>query len=600
MSNSKTPERGGARASIRVSTLLAVGVGISAVVFQSLPITNLGNAFNRSVVDRERQSDDRTYDTKVLDLLRNLSGSDFDASRKLPAYVAKRKSGELIKASWRTTNTDRHSVANALDAVHTSAISDLGNTYSLEVFITTARRAITRRDGSETFGNVHRGVLGLEVEQAGKRAQVSPTEMIARNLSFENALNVCSSRLGEQGVMPNTDRMSIHLLVGRQFLIQFGSALSGAEMFRGNSLVELQHVTAKQVHEFTNGLASWLVRHVDSDGRMVYKYWPSRGEESRSNNMIRQFMATLALNKWASHSGDDAARAAAVRNLRYNLGAYYVQEGAYGIIEYDGKAKLGAIALAALAIRTSSERTKYIEEEESLVRTVENLWDANTGAFRTFWRPRERNDNQNFYPGEALLLWANIIDEEGDTRYIEKFMRSFLHYRNWHRMNKNPAFIPWHTQAYYTVWNTTQDEALRDFIFEMNDWLVGTQQWEQIRYADIGGRFFDPTLRGYGPPHASSTGVYIEGLADAYVLAVEVDDEIRAKRYKRAILRGLRSTMQLQYVDDVDMYYVFKRDRVRGGLRTTVYNNEIRVDNVQHSLDACLKVKNALFANAQI
>jgi hypothetical protein len=48
--------------------------------------------------------------------------------------------------------------------------------------------------------------------------------------------------------------------------------------------------------------------------------------------------------------------------------------------------------------------------------------------------------------------------------------------------------------------------------------------------------------------------------------------------------------MQLQFVDDVDMFYVGARDRVRGGLRTTVYDNQIRVDNVQHVLMAVQKV----------
>ena len=48
--------------------------------------------------------------------------------------------------------------------------------------------------------------------------------------------------------------------------------------------------------------------------------------------------------------------------------------------------------------------------------------------------------------------------------------------------------------------------------------------------------------------------------------------------------------MQLQFADDIDMFYVSKRDRVFGGLRTTVYDNQIRCDNVQHTLMATLKI----------
>jgi hypothetical protein len=50
--------------------------------------------------------------------------------------------------------------------------------------------------------------------------------------------------------------------------------------------------------------------------------------------------------------------------------------------------------------------------------------------------------------------------------------------------------------------------------------------------------------------------------------------------------------MQLQFVDKVDMFYISPPmyRYVKGGIRTTVYNNEIRCDNVQHSLMAVLKI----------
>ena len=56
------------------------------------------------------------------------------------------------------------------------------------------------------------------------------------------------------------------------------------------------------------------------------------------------------------------------------------------------------------------------------------------------------------------------------------------------------------------------------------------------------------------------------------------------------MIGGLRSLMQLQFVDDVDLYYVSAPRLVRGGLRTTTYNNEIRCDNVQHGLMAVLDI----------
>jgi len=60
--------------------------------------------------------------------------------------------------------------------------------------------------------------------------------------------------------------------------------------------------------------------------------------------------------------------------------------------------------------------------------------------------------------------------------------------------------------------------------FEMNDWLLQMQQWEGLAYEDMKGRFFNPN-KPFGPPHASSTAVYLEGLIDAYTLAKEVGDQ---------------------------------------------------------------------------
>ena len=48
--------------------------------------------------------------------------------------------------------------------------------------------------------------------------------------------------------------------------------------------------------------ASGCWRQVQADGRMVYKYFPSRGEESTGNNLIRQFMATLCLIRFAAQT----------------------------------------------------------------------------------------------------------------------------------------------------------------------------------------------------------------------------------------------------------------------------------------------------------
>ncbi len=124
----------------------------------------------------------------------------------------------------------------------------------------------------------------------------------------------------------------------------------------------------------------------------------------------------------------------------------------------------------------------------------------------------------------------------------------------------------------------------------MNDWLLPYQQWDQISaFPDAQGRFYDPD-KPYGPPHASSTGVYLEGLIDAFRLARSIGDEHRARRYALIIRRGLRNVMQLQYSSLQECAALPNPEMTLGGVRTTEYNNVIRVDNVQHNLMAVLKI----------
>ncbi len=361
---------------------------------------------------------------------------------------------------------------------------------------------------------------------------------------------------------------------------------------RGNREIVPEEVTIPMLRRAAKLGAEWLINNTQQDGRLVYMYWPSAGKESGGNNMIRQWMATLAMEQVAARITDRSMWGLIASNIGYNLDHFYREQDGLGLIDYRGEVSLGSVALAALALREHPGRERWAKQRAALEATVMSLWNED-GSFRTFFEPKSRADQQNYYPGEALVLWATIIAETHDRALLDKFMKSFRYYRAWHLSgkNRNPAFVPWHTQAYATVWKLTRDTELRDFIFEMNDWLLKVEQPDDVSTPpDAAGRFYDPLGR-FGPPHASSDGVYLEGLAEAYRLALAVDDKRRANRYRAAMLKGFRHVLQLQFADETDMYYVpdDQRIHVRGGIRTATYDNRIRCDNVQHNVIALIK-----------
>lgn len=512
-------------------------------------------------------------------------------------FLAARAAGERLAHAWFQAETAAEAVRGAVRAVRNKlSPAQLGRVDVLEINFARDFRPPRGRSALEALGDIRRGLLGLELGHQGRAYRYAPTEFIAFNLSFSRALERLAERAGV--VMPVSGELPgpVRVFEADALLVDLKQAAPRVtRLFRGGEVVPIQAVTRPYVERLAALQGDWLLANLQPDGRMPYLYWPSRGEESPLNNQLRQWMATRVLLRLARTRGTPELAARADAHVRYNLARTYREDArGHGLILDRGDAvKLGALALAWLALVEHPRPEPYASQAAALLRTMDALWQPH-GEFHTFWQPVERRgDNVNFYPGEALLAWAVLHARERDPERLARLERSLRFYRNWHRAQRNPAFVPWHTMACARLWAVTRAAEWRDWIFEMNDWLLGLQQWEtQREFPDTMGRFYAPD-RPFGPPHASSTGVYLEGLIAAWGVAREVGDTARQEAYRRAIVRGLRSLAQLTFKDETDLFYVMRRERVRGGVRTTVYDNAIRVDNVQHSLMAMLDILEA-------
>ena len=526
------------------------------------------------------------YNGKITDL--NLAGRFSNAPQTI--YLALRSKGQRLTDTWQTDIGLPETLARAVNqAKQTINASQINNIDTLEIVLSHSFRELNNsKDRERALTNIHRGIHGYELSYQDKTERFSPTYAIASNRSNKRLRELFQEKYKLTDTQMENDVRYL-TFEGVQVLVYPGQT-KAVLMERGNIFVPQYEVTAENTRNMAARAIEWMLNNFHSDGRFTYMYQPSIGAESRARNMIRLWMATTALGKVVAKTNQPKLWNIVERNIDYNLQQFYHEEGQYGLIEWDGKVKLGALAIAATAIVEHPKRKKWARQEAAMRRTINSLWNTD-GSFNTFYKPKERNDNQNFYPGEVLLLWSILYEDNKDEQLLKRFMKSFEYYRKWHLgINRNPAFVPWHTQAYYKMWTQTADEQLREFIFEMNDWLLSVQQTEDnVEYRDTVGRFYDPN-RPFGPPHSSATGVYLEGLIDAFELARQTDDKKRMDAYRTTILRGLRSIMQLQFTDDIDMFYIPKRKYVRGGIRTTVYDNQIRCDNVQHNLMATLKI----------
>ena len=436
-----------------------------------------------------------------------------------------------------------------------------------------------------------RGVVGMEIELRGETVRLSPTRMLAANLGFDRAL---AKFLEERGVGSDAFAAEgeLRAFSAEQYLLPSGSGRSPVALFRGSTLVDPEPSSHEdRAADLADGVGNWMLANLSPDGGLPYKYWPSRGTESPADNAIRRFLASLALARLGELRRCARIRDAARRNLRFNLARYFqdIGGGRGAIVERTG-AKLGAAAVAGLAILEIPAPEEFSRELAMLAAGIDSLADEERG-FRTFFFPAERDgENWNFYSGEALLFWAEAARREAPVApTLARCSAAFERCRERHRRKRNPAFVPWHTQACSSLYAQTGRREYADFVLEMNDWLLPMQQWDGLD-PDLKGRFYNPRRPDFGPPHAASTGAYLEGLGDAVAVARALGHERRAREYERAIHRGLRSLRQLQFRDERDAFYISRRVRVLGALRTEAYDNAVRVDSAAHALAAAIKV----------
>ena len=375
------------------------------------------------------------------------------------------------------------------------------------------------------------------------------------------------------------------LVVLTLLMILFMASCSIEDNFLGvdGDYVSIDELTTKNIENSLNLAGQWLLNDQNENGSLKYKYVPDRDEYPAQNNMIRQFMATIALAEMHESTKDDKYREAFEKNLQYNFDNYYYEEGNLRYISYNDMAKLGSAAFALISL-IYHEGTEYDVQKEALEDFILFMHNQTSGRFKTFYLPPGIDRNQNFYPGEAMLALMMLYGETNDKKYLDAVEKSFDYYSEFFRKDQNPSFVPWHTMTDYRLYKTTGEKNYADFVFEMNDFLITIQHTSCEPNKKFIGRFYDPAHEEYGPPHASSTAIYVEGLAYAYRLAKELGDMERAERYKEAILLGTRSLMQLQFKSG--------DEKVLGGIRKTIDNSELRIDNTQHTIMAFIQVLN--------
>lgn len=330
----------------------------------------------------------------------------------------------------------------------------------------------------------------------------------------------------------------------------------------------------------------WMANNFDGE-LFRYEYNPESDRTPKSSNALRQLMGSRVAASEAETS--DAFKQIHVKNIEYIFSEWYEEDETGGYVLYKDKSKLGANAMLLRSLVYSPDYDKYENEASMIAKGIMSLQNED-GSFEPWYvEPSyeyDANYLMNFYSGEAILALTEYYEKSGDMTALEAALEAadfyVTEYSDNITANYHPAYVPWHTMSYHKLYSITGNERYLEAVFTMNDRLI-----QLLDKTVVPGRFYKSELEheGQNAPHSSSDAVYLEGLLYAYELAKETGEGWRARAYLEAIELSSTRLVRLQY-QTVEPNFETDPITYLGGIPVREDNPKIRVDTVQHTLDA--------------
>ena len=513
-----------------------------------------------------------------------------------------RRGGFLLDAGVGGPLPVAHATRNAALAAVTPMIEsgemtlDLLNHVLVEIEVVGPARPIeidtdwTQPRAIDPF--IEPGVHGFVFRSGELQRRFCPSEIFTSDIVVADALRAIAQQLKPL----QTHIQDVKLMRFRT--AHWYEGAGGREivsLHRGLTVVPPEDVTAKNLDDAVTRLAEYMIYRQLPSGLFSYQYEPALDRYSPESNWVRQAGAVSAMAYHASHAGRSASIAAADMGVRFMLTGLVDIPGADNaafIATPDQHNKLGVTALVCMALAYHPDASRYADTREKLISGM--LWlQRPSGMFVTAFPPAEEIRAQEYFPGEALLAMALHYDLSPSAEVLDAFDRSINFYRGFFRNSPGPAFIPWQVQAYALMARKSRRGDYIDYVFELTDWLAEKQlDRSNCAWPEMWGG-----IAAYQDNRAGvATAAYLEGFAEALMLARRIGDTRRVERYEKVVRLAARFVMQLQ-VRPEEAYFIRSPQDAIDGIRTSPSLYLLRIDHCQHALIGLMKAREALFSN---
>lgn len=337
----------------------------------------------------------------------------------------------------------------------------------------------------------------------------------------------------------------------------------------------------------------YLLRVQKGDGDFGYYYdaGEDRFQASRYN-IVRHAGAALSLFDVYAATRESRYLESAKRAVRF-LGTRFRRargtQGSY-VLDYDGKAKLGANGLALSALSRQIEldpRNGNRRSAEALAAVILTMQQKD-GSFQMRYKLQGNAQVQSgslYYPGEAMLGLISLYGLNHDARLLDAARRGadYLIERQ-RKMDSLPADA-WFMQALESLYNIGREKRYVEHAIALAEAMIADQYAEDAPDGYAGG--FGP-----GSPRGTPAASRGEGLLAAYRLARTTGDQ-RAESIATALKAAARFQLAQQLTPDTAGA---RNPRLAaGGFREDLTSMKIRIDYVQHNISSLLGIAEALY-----
>jgi hypothetical protein len=534
-----------------------------------------------------------------------ISGKDFDSATFLsnaPDELKKEYNGNVFLSVYgkraklfKTTAKEKNACEAALKAIKKLASITRGKlpqqTDSLAVKVEFAEKMLA----AETFGAARQvfmqGVDGLLLLPESRGEYRLPAELMAFSPADKADIALYFTML------PQADTLRRFRTIA---FLQNTANETPLKLIR--SLPQIPEISAKILKERIAAACEYLIRNQREDGSYAYLYAANRDKFLKlpEESMVRHIATTAMLIIIGERFERKDFIDSATKSLAWiQKKTIHEKNHAYTLKEDQGSlGGAGVLTWALSHYRRVTGNTQYDQTARKAADFILFMQKPDA-TFCTFYDPvtmKPIDKPIRYSEGEACLglYWYHkvyggqkYLDAviKGATAISERIIKQFA-------LGSHPvdAWLMQTVRFLYPLADEKQQEKMLSAVTKMAQVMVDAQRTtaESAGYPDLVGVFSGLSLE---LPSGPASAALCEGLAATCLLLESIEkpaEEIRA-----TLLRAAQSHLRHQLWKE-NMYFLPNPSRASGGVKSTLTDNQVRIDHVQHTAGVWLQILDLL------